>query len=234
MFSKNTERVLESGEWFYDVTVEVVECLPFDNYKIKIKTTNVSELELGDYCYIDEKEYTVIVKHDEAECIMNMPGVYYLYLIGLKNQETQCLCKVHVYDDHRELDLFKITSFETLYHFLERAKSPGGRYLEDIEGHIDMYYENGHMVLEEYASINIQDEAYESIDYYTNILRPLDDSYCFRAMYQSGYTEIHDKSLKLPITRYDFHYNGETIDIIDREQIDTNHYCRLKEEENGK
>lgn len=230
MFSKNTERVLESGEWLYDVTVEVVDCLPFDNYKIKIKTTNVPELELGDYCDIDENEYTVIVKHDEAECIMNMPGAYYLYLLGLKNIETQCLCKVHIYDDHREIDLFKITSFGTLYHFLERATPPGGPYLKNIEGHIDMYHANDHMVLEEYASVNMQDEPYESICYYTNILRPSDDTYCSSVGYQIGYTEIHDKSMKLPITRYDFHCDGETIDIIDREQIDTNNYCRLKEE----
>ena len=221
MLFKNKVRFNSLCEWMFDVFAEVVDCLPNNNYRIRIKVKEMpfhEQHEIGaGYCFfINEEEYDIVAPYTEAECIMEMPEKFYDFN---KRDGINCLCRSHIYEDHREIDIIEIPSFSYLYKFLKTVEFPaiqqdGG--MTDIEGNINYYVSKDHYVLEECMHF-INDDGLQYLCESTNI--------CSGNNYTSNVdVNCADKhkffGLGLPITRYDFHYNGEIIDIIEHCGLD--------------
>lgn len=232
MIFKNIVRYEEYDHALFDVVAEVVDCLPNNNYKIKIETKEIPEEELrnGDFCEIVENEYEFVVPYDEAACIMEMPEKFYEYFID--DEYIWCLCRIHKYGDHREIDVYEIPSFRYMYKFLKIASNPGNGCMEKrgIEGNINYYHSKDHFVFEECTHLCIDEESISDIIYRTNIgiREEYTSNVRFDAITSSQSSKIDFLGLNLPITRYDFHYNGETIDIFDYDGIEKDGFCAFK------
>lgn len=220
MLFKNKVRFIEYDQWMCDVVAEVVDCLPNSNYRIRIKTQELPFYEKAKfadgYCFdINEEEYDIVVPYTEAECIMDMPEKFYEFnIVGRVN----CICRSHVYEDHREIDIIEIPSFSYLYKFLKIVAYPAEQrdgVATAIEGNINHYVLEDHDVFEEFAQYDNAD-GLQYLCESTNI--------CNGNTYTSNVKLYFDKheffGLGLPITRYDFHYNGEIIDIIEHCGLD--------------
>lgn len=227
LLTNKTERVCLCNQYLFDVNAEVIECLPNGYVKIHITVTNpmvtgeFTDDNLKGYClgYYNGSvknggDFTFITPFAEACDIMEMPGYFHQYYID-KNLSIPIMCNIHVFDDHREVDLYEVESFETIYRFIrfcsDKTRHASALYdITDINDNVDMRMDDDHYVLTEYVTYDQTGEELSEIHLGSNIG---DNGH-----YTSHCSVTIDENVcktNLPITRYEFHTkDGQTISVL--------------------